>query len=124
MKLRSPQIGVFSSDHFLEYLYGGKFDVYTDNNPLTYILTSAKLDACGQRWVASLANYDFRVFYKSGKTNIEADALSRIQREEYHKLEGPVVKALLKASQETDWTDFNGNPTEIICKSYQTVTEQ
>ena len=37
------------TDHFHEYLYGGKFDVYTDNNPLTYILSSAKLDACGQR---------------------------------------------------------------------------
>ena len=26
---------------FHEYLYGGKFDVYTDNNPLTYVLTTA-----------------------------------------------------------------------------------
>ena len=37
------------TDRFHEYLYGGRFDVYTDNNPLTYILTSAKLDATGQR---------------------------------------------------------------------------
>ena len=37
------------TDRFHEYLYGGQFDVYTDNNPLTYILTSAKLDAMGQR---------------------------------------------------------------------------
>ena len=59
-----------------------------------------------------------------GKTNIEADALSRIQREGYQELESPVVKALLKASQEMDWTDFNGNPTEIICKSSQIVTER
>ena len=66
------------TDRFHEYLYGGQFDVFTDNNPLTYILTSAKLDATGQRWVASLANYDFRIFYKSGKTNVEANALSRI----------------------------------------------
>ena len=29
---------------FHEYLYGSTFDVYTDNNPLTYILTTAKLD--------------------------------------------------------------------------------
>ena len=27
------------TDRFHEYLYGGQFDVYTDNNPLTYILT-------------------------------------------------------------------------------------
>ena len=59
-----------------EYLYGGHFEVYTDNNPLTYILTTAKLDATGQRWVANLANYNFKIFYKSGKVNVEADALS------------------------------------------------
>ena len=46
-------------DQFHEYLYGGKFDVYTNSNPLTYILSSAKLDAWRQRWVASLVNYDF-----------------------------------------------------------------
>ena len=44
---------------FHEYLYGTHFKVYTDNNPLTYILTTAKLDANGLRWVASLANYNF-----------------------------------------------------------------
>ena len=30
----------------------------------------------------------------------------------------------MKASQETDWTDFNGNSTEIVCKSSQLVTEK
>ena len=40
-------------ERFHEYLYGGKFQVYTDNNPLMYILTTAKLDATGQWWVAS-----------------------------------------------------------------------
>ena len=71
------------TNRFHEYLYGGQFDVYTDNNPLTYILTSTKLDATGQRWVASLANYNFRIFYKTGKTNVETDALSHIPRSEH-----------------------------------------
>ena len=64
------------TERFQEYLYSGHFEVYTDNNPLTYILTTAKLDAAGQRWVASLANYNFKIFYRSGKLNVEADALS------------------------------------------------
>ena len=64
-------------DRFHKYLYGGKFKVFTDNNPLTYILTTAKLDATGQRWVANLANYTFSIKYKSGKSNVDADALSR-----------------------------------------------
>ena len=37
-------------ERFHEYLYGGKFQVYTDNNLLTYILMTAKLDATGQQW--------------------------------------------------------------------------
>ena len=56
----------------------GKFDVYTDNNPLTYILTLAKLDAVGQCWVAALVNYNFQLHFKTGKSNIEADALPQI----------------------------------------------
>ena len=64
-------------DRFHEYLHGGSFEVLTDNNPLTYILTTAKLDATGQRWVANLANYNFSIKYKSGKLNVDADALSR-----------------------------------------------
>ena len=66
-------------EKFLEYLYGSKtFEVYTDNNPLTCVLTSAKLDACGQRWVTKLANYNFTIKYKCGLSNVEADALNRI----------------------------------------------
>ena len=36
------------TERFHEYLYGGHFEVYTDNNPLTYVLTTAKLDATEQ----------------------------------------------------------------------------
>ena len=67
------------TDKFHDYLYGGNtFDVYTDN-PLTYVLSTAKLDACSHRWVARLANYNFNIHYRSGITNVDADALSHIQ---------------------------------------------
>ena len=112
------------TDRFHEYLYGGQFDVYTDNNPLTYILTSAKLDATGQRWVASLANYDFRIFYKSGKTNVEADAFSRIPRDSHTVIEQPSVKAIINAVPYTDWSEYNFNPCDIVCKSTQIVVHK
>ena len=63
---------------FHEYLYGLTFDVHTNNNLLIYILMTAKLDAASHRWAASLANYNFRLHYWSGKTNIDADALFRV----------------------------------------------
>ena len=72
------------SEKFHDYLYGTKFEAITDNNPLTYILTTAKLDATGQRWIAALSNYNFDIKYRSGKKkkNADADGLSRMEEEE------------------------------------------
>ena len=44
-------------EKFHEYMYGLTFNVYTDNNPLTYVLMTAKLDAASHCWVTSLTNY-------------------------------------------------------------------
>ena len=63
---------------FREYLLGAEFEVYTDNNPLCYAMTTAKLDATSSRWVADLANFRFSVTYRAGRLNSDADALSRI----------------------------------------------
>ena len=112
------------TDRFHEYLYGGQFDVYADNNSLTYILTSAKLDGTGQRWVASLANYDFRIFYKSGKTNVEADTLNRIPRDGHTLIDTPTIKAMMTAIPSTDWSEYNLSPSEIVCKSTQIVVHK
>ena len=63
---------------FHEYLYRLTFDIYTDNNPLTYILMMAKLDTMSHCWVASLANINFQLYCRMGKTNTDVDALSRV----------------------------------------------
>ena len=92
------------TERFHEYLYGGEFEVYMDNNLLTYILTTTKLDATGQRWVASLAKYNFKIFYRSGKLNVEADALSRIPWEntQVDHLELLIVQIMLQSNLETE----------------------
>ena len=71
------------TEQFHEYLslYGknqNEFVVRTDNNPLTYIFSSANLDAAGQRWVAQLASYNFALEYQKGKDNTVADFLGRL----------------------------------------------
>ena len=41
--------------HVRDYLfYAPEFHVYTDFNPLTYIKTSSKVNATGQRWINEL----------------------------------------------------------------------
>ena len=67
------------TDKFHDYLYGNQFTAYTDNNPLTYVLTTAKLDAMGHRWVAALSQYNFDTVYRTGSSNRDTDALSCIR---------------------------------------------
>ena len=96
------------TEQFHEYLspYGknrNEFVVHTDNNLLTYIFSSANLDAAGQHWVARLASYNFSLEYQKGKDNTVADFLSwmneRLPEEEVqeylNKIPYPGVKAVL-----------------------------
>ena len=95
-------------EQFHEYLspYGknqNEFVVHTDNNPLTYIFSSANLDAAGQRWVAHLASYNFSLEYQKGKDNTVANFLSQMNErlpdeevQEYlNQIPHPGVKAVL-----------------------------
>ncbi|XP_033731206.1 uncharacterized protein LOC117320831, partial [Pecten maximus] len=52
-------------------------EVRTDKNPLTYVTTTAKLDAASHRWLASLSNFNFKLVYRAGRLNGDADGLSR-----------------------------------------------
>jgi hypothetical protein len=66
-------------EHFRDYLYyAPHFTVYPDNNPLTYVLTTARLNATCHRWVAELADFTFNIKYRPGRSNGDADALSRM----------------------------------------------
>ena len=93
------------TEQFHEYLspYGknrNKFVVHTDNNPLTYISSSANLDAAGQCWVACLASYNFSLEYQD---HTVADFLSQmneclpeVEVQEYlNKIPYPGVKSVL-----------------------------
>jgi len=59
------------------YLHGHKFTVVTDHYSLTFLQTQPKLSKRQVRWTEHLAEFDFTVVYKPGKTNVVADALSR-----------------------------------------------
>uniref|UniRef100_A0A9J8BSI6 Gypsy retrotransposon integrase-like protein 1 n=1 Tax=Cyprinus carpio carpio TaxID=630221 RepID=A0A9J8BSI6_CYPCA len=64
-------------EKFSHWLKGQTFTVWTDNSPLTYVMSKAKLDACEQRWVSKLASYTFELKHIAGTKNVVADALSR-----------------------------------------------
>ena len=94
------------TERFSDYLrYGPPFEVFTDNNPLTYVLTTAKLNAVGMRWVNELAEFQFTIHYRRGKENVDADYLSRrsLPIKEFkesctEQIQQPSLKAVLSAT--------------------------
>lgn len=86
------------TEKFSDYLTGQTFSVFTDNNPLTYVLTSAKLDATGHRWVTALSSYNFSITYKPGKSNTDADLLSRLPSK-METMNGDTVRAVMDEKQ-------------------------
>ena len=84
-------------DKFKDYLLGSKFTVFTDNNPLCYI-KSSKLGAAQIRWLSELALYDFDIVYRTGKSNLVADALSRRP-----EVEEEIEKEIPSESDDDEW---------------------
>ena len=82
------------TEQFREYLQYQPFLVRTDNNPLTYVLTTPNLDAVGHRWVAAMAGYNFKIQYICGLDNKVVDALSHVG----WRLDEDNVKELLDQS--------------------------
>ena len=103
------------TDKFHEYLYGSEFQVFTDSNLLTYVLTTAKLDATGHRWVAALSNYTFSITYKPGKGHVDADALSCIRWPEAIDIDTQTVHAVCKGVQAPH------GKAETLCQGAQAV---
>jgi len=67
----------YCTNHFRPYLYGRKFTLITDHQPLTWIHKVKDPTSRLMRWRLKLEEYDYEVTYKCGTMNKNADALSR-----------------------------------------------
>jgi hypothetical protein len=70
---------VYATKYFRPYLYGRKFQIVTDHQPLTWLMSLKEPNSRLVRWRLRLEEYDYEIVYKKGKVNTNADALSRIQ---------------------------------------------
>uniref|UniRef100_A0A3B1IWP2 Gypsy retrotransposon integrase-like protein 1 n=1 Tax=Astyanax mexicanus TaxID=7994 RepID=A0A3B1IWP2_ASTMX len=109
------------TDKFFDYLYGAEFTIMTDNNPLTYVLTSAKLDAAGHRWLAALSTFNFSIRYRAGKRNQDADGLSRrphaqLESDSSLQAEDDRVKQFLSRLIEDDQPVFPQEAVKAVCQ--------
>ena len=67
---------VYAVHQFRHYLLGKPFIVYTDHNPLQW-LSAQKMEGKLCRWALQLQEFEFRICYRKGSQNSNADSLSR-----------------------------------------------
>ncbi|UYV73840.1 hypothetical protein LAZ67_11001074, partial [Cordylochernes scorpioides] len=120
---------VFGVDNFFDYLFGHKFTLITDNQPLTRIfhpkskfpkMTSARL----LRYTSFLAGLDYVVSFKKGTGNQIADCLPQAPTAQVEEIVKETDKELSKLKRdiksnsiESDYT-LNG---EILVKNDKVV---
>ena len=68
---------VWACKNFRPYLLGRRFKVITDHKGLTWIFNVKDPSSRLLRWRLLLEEYDFKIKYKPGKQNENADSLSR-----------------------------------------------
>lgn len=73
---------LWSVNYLRPYLYGRKFQILTDHQPIKFLHSKYKgkdMSPRHQRWLLKLGEYDFEIEYIKGKENRVADFLSRIE---------------------------------------------
>jgi len=59
------------------YLYGSKFEVFSDHKSSKYLFDQKELNMRQRKWLEYLKDFDFQLSYHPGKANVVVDALSR-----------------------------------------------
>jgi len=68
---------VFVLKIWRHYLYGSRFQVFSDHKSLKYLSDQKELNMRQRRWLELLKDCDFGLNYHPGKANVVVDALSR-----------------------------------------------
>lgn len=94
---------VYCVQQFRPYLYGRQFDLFTDHRPLVWLNSVKDPTSRLVRWRLKLMEYDYKVTYKPGKVNANADALSR----------NPIQLLPLNGESDSDESIFSTQPPQI-----------
>ncbi len=104
---------IWSIKYFRQYLFGHKFVLITDHQPLKWLKSLKDPPPKLARWVMTLQQYDFEVEYRAGKNHANADTMSRISQTCERK-ESPVDarRNAVESSDQTKSTPMASDQTE------------
>ena len=131
---------IFGLKRFHKYIYGRQFEINTDHKPLLGLFSERKYMSTMassriQRWALTLGAYQYTLCYKPGKSNLNADALSRLPSSykpnvipeppeivlsltQLEKLESPLNAPMI--SQETRHDPILSQVVQFVLKGWPT----
>lgn len=102
---------VYAVKYFRPYLYGTKFSIICDHKPLQWLFSLKEPNSKLVRWKLQLEEYDYKIIYKQGKLNTNADALSRI---EINPIETTDIDPLDLDDNASVYANFDQNEIPIL----------
>ena len=69
---------VFAMRQFDHIVFGSEIQIFTDHDPLQYMINNSPKCMKLTRWALHLSRYNIRIFHKSGINNTNADCMSRL----------------------------------------------
>ena len=67
----------YAVEKFHPYLYGKRFTIVTDHQPLVYLRNCGNPTGRHIRWLLKLESYDYEIQHRRGRLHVNADSLSR-----------------------------------------------
>ena len=102
---------MFALKVWCHYLYGVRFELFTDHKSLRYLFSQKEINQRKSMWMEFIKDYEFALQYHPGKANVVADALSRKTRRRLAALRCSLHRDL-RTLFEYDWRpDVSGCTT-------------
>ena len=105
---------------FRPYLYGRKFDIYTDHKPLVYLHNSVKPELRAHNLKTKLIGYDFNIIHIPGEKNKIADFLSRSVKDGEEDMEKPRLELYELADRQLELSSDSSTSSAVSIRALRT----
>ena len=106
---------VWAIKYFRPYLYGHPCEVYTDHSALTSLLNTPPPSGKLARWGMAIQELDLKIWHRPGRSNANADALSRAPLESVGDVQEEEIAGVIAnlVGRESDLPTLQQQDTEL-----------